>query len=384
MKLTDGDRDKILKNIAEYYYDSANIEAFLLRIFEPIIEQRTGASVTLLGPPGCGKRTVIRQFVASKSTSKKKVHLIEHNASLDDLISTKERLRQLDEILDGDKSATVCYVIYNFEHFKGTFGNNVLYTLAQKVRCSPLLLILVGESQKGLTIFEKRIASRLSGNTLRIIPDKAPEKCWEFLQNVMETATKGAPKTVQNALKINFEMPVNFYQICRGNPVYGNLKLIAKELVDIFFDEKGELSVEEILTQVIKERVGTDIYDELLDMITDRQFGLLMCAAIKTERVHLFFPCRYLYSEYKRFINLTGIPHRSNLYMDEHSFEADVRDLVYKKFFGAKYQGSRIIMLCWNLNPLQLIEPAVREKFVSKISHFVDERGQNNFMNLRV
>ncbi|CAD5233364.1 unnamed protein product [Bursaphelenchus xylophilus] len=378
-KLSEDDLHKVLKGIADFLYNIEDVQRFLQKSFDAMLEQKTGASITLLGPPGSGKRSVVRRFAHAQ---KGEINLIEHNANLDDMISAKERLRQLEELLDQDSK--VCYVIYNFEKFKGTFGNNVLYTLAQRVRSSPLLLILVGESQKGLSVFEKRIASRLSSNSLRMIPNKTPEKCWEFFTEMLNFATTDLSKTTRKLFKLPTEIPINFYRICRLNPIYGALKLLAKDLVDTYYDSEGALEISDIILDLIKERLSVDPYKELADQITDRQYGLLMAAAIKTERVHLYFPSRYLFSEYKRFINQKGIPERSILYLTEKNFDSDLRELIGMKFFGAKYQGNRIIMICWNLNPLPLFEPHIKDKFLSKFSNYIEERADPNFKNLRM
>lgn len=110
--------------------------------FETMLHERCGTSLTFLGPAGSGKRSFIRRICKRYSDQ---IELIEHNANFDDITSAKENIHNLETLLKEKKNA--CYVIYNFENFRGTFGKNVLYTLAQNCRHTPLLLILVGESQ---------------------------------------------------------------------------------------------------------------------------------------------------------------------------------------------------------------------------------------------
>lgn len=96
----------------------------------------------------------------------------------------------------------------------------------------------------------------------------------------------------------------------------------------------------------------TFICDDLIVTgITERQYSLLVAAAVICPSPNVLFPITRVRQEHHNILNKYRIKDTTLVFDSDAEFQCDVRELIFNGFFVAKYQGKKIWYLGWNIYP---------------------------------
>ncbi|KAI6190818.1 ORC4-C domain-containing protein [Aphelenchoides bicaudatus] len=341
-----------MQAVDEKIFNMDHVEETLRRGLQKVLSGNEGVLFTLYGKAGSGRRTVINRVFGGEEN----FNFVELNGRFAKLTEVKNDLKVVEDRLKEEDKPLV-FVLYDFDALRLSFANKVLYALTNLLRKKPFFLLLVTEKENAIESLEKRIVSRVGQSFIKCMDRRLKvEDCWKLVHKLVEAGVSACnDQSIKEAFKLSGSPPKHFDRLCNRLPCYSELKLFVKRLADKVFDgieSKSAFSSKKICNELLT------LVDETVDRLkclTDRMYGLLVAAAVKTMHITKRIPVKSIHQEYLRFLNTKTITNPFLQLSSEQELLDDVEYLVFQRFWVAKRQNQKIVGISWLEDPLKVL-----------------------------
>ncbi|KAI6173029.1 hypothetical protein M3Y98_01038300 [Aphelenchoides besseyi] len=346
-QMESNDYNLFMSSLSGYLVNLDDVEKELKKRLKIVRNENSGMTMMLLGPRSSGKRSLIKQVMQKEASD---MLVIVEDGEFGDTRDSKEWTQATEEAFRNTENKKVVVVLHNFDRINVSVVNKVLYWFSQQQRLYPYFLVLVSENADARQLLEKRIASRIGQNLIKVaLPQEPPiefAECWN-------------------------------QTLCDSTP-YARFKLFAVELIDKLWNaigkEKLNYNAEVHLFDEKYEKISkVDMVEAMLWGISNRMYGILIAAAIATTHgIDEAIPVEVIRKTFIRFNNRYNIKEPSLLFSDGQ-LQTDIDYLTSRGFFTAKVQSGQILFVYWQVDPLVLLDPKHQTPFHQSLKNWISE-----------
>ncbi|KAI6240655.1 hypothetical protein M3Y99_00435500 [Aphelenchoides fujianensis] len=371
--MREDDYELYMSGVRDYLVGLDEVEKELKTRINIVRTENSGTALIVLGPRSSGKRSIVRRVMAEEAAD---MIVIVEDGEFGDGRDSKEWTRRAEEAFNNDADKKVAVVMHNFDRIGVTVANKVLYWFAQQQKLKPYLLILVSENADARQSLEKRIASRIGQNAVKVrVEQRTLEGDWEAVRQMVADAAAYCSAETKRLLDLPVDPPAVFRRLwaasrCDSTP-FPRFKDFAAELGDAVFP----------LDENERARSAVDFFEEAESRPIDDPIShmLNLRPDVRTadrgghrdaERNRRRHPRR---GRYKRFCNQYRIQQPSLRFDENEQFATDIEFLVSRGFWTAKAQNEQILFVYWEMDPLVLLNEKHRRRFHTQLQHWISE-----------